>query len=340
MLFRYHFNVPTFRVLKLTDKMKNLAIISGGFSSEIIIARKSAKNIFNSIDTSKYSPHIVEITEEGWYYGTEKIAVIDKNDFSAMVNGEKLNFDLVFITIHGTPGEDGKLQGYFDAIGMPYVNSNVYASSLSFNKWACNMFLQNFGVKIAKSVFLRKNDPVHIEMISRRLGFPCFVKPNDAGSSFGVTKVKEASQLEDAIKHAFTEGKEIVIESAMMGTEVTCGAFKTRQGIFPLPPTEIVSDGDFFDFDAKYEGKSQEITPARISEKETMEVQKMTLLIYQILGLSGIARADFILQNGVPYLIEVNTTPGMSDASLIPQQVAAAGLELKQVFTDILDSVG
>lgn len=318
--------------------MKQIAIISGGYSSEIIISRKSAVTIFKNIDRSKFTPHIIEINKEGWFYINEDQTQveIDKNDFSATVKGTKILFDICFITIHGTPGEDGKLQGYFDSIQMKYINSGVYASSLSFNKWACNQFLQTFGIKVAKSVFLRKYDVVNINLIQRRLGFPCFVKPNDAGSSFGISKVNDESGLAKAIELAFSEGEEVVIESAMEGPEVTCGVYRTKNGTVPLPLTEIVTDAEFFDFDAKYEGNSNEITPARVNPKITMEVQKTTLLIYQILGLKGFARADYILVDGKPGLIEINTTPGMSDASLIPQQVTAAGLDLKEVISEII----
>ena len=319
--------------------MKQLAIISGGFSSEVIISRKSAVTIFKNIDSQFYQPHIIEINNDGWFYINEKEEKIevDKNDFSVTIGTKKIKFDLCFITIHGTPGEDGKLQGYFDAIGMKYINASVYASSLSFNKWACNQFLQSFGISVAKSVFLRKNDPVNPLVIQRRLGFPCFVKPNDAGSSFGVTKVKSEDQLMNAITNAFDEGDEVIIEQAMEGPEVTCGVFKTKKGTIPLPITEIITDADFFDFEAKYEGNSQEITPANIDPKIAMDVQKTTLLIYQILGLKGIARADYILVKNKPHLIEINTTPGMSEESLIPQQVAAAGLNLKDVFSEIIE---
>jgi D-alanine-D-alanine ligase len=318
--------------------MKQIAIISGGYSSEIIISRKSAVTIFKNIDRSKFTPHIIEINKEGWFYINEDQTQveIDKNDFSATVKGTKILFDICFITIHGAPGEDGKLQGYFDSIHMKYINSGVYASALSFNKWACNQFLQTFGIKVAKSVFLRKNDSVNINMIQRRLGFPCFVKPNDAGSSFGISKVNNESGLAKAIELAFSEGQEVVIEAAMEGPEVTCGVYQTKNGTVPLPLTEIVTDAEFFDFNAKYEGNSQEITPARVNPKITMEVQKTTLLIYQILGLNGFARADYILVDGKPGLIEINTIPGMSDASLIPQQVKAAGLDLQEVLGEII----
>jgi D-alanine-D-alanine ligase len=269
---------------------------------------------------------------------TEKYP-IDKNDFSFVQNGQKQTFDFAYITIHGTPGENGILQGYFDLIGMKYSCCGVLAASLTFNKFVCNRYLQAFGANIAKSVLLRQGDAYQADEILATVGLPCFVKSNVGGSSFGVTKVKEASQLNDAIAIAFNEGAEVIIESFLQGTEITCGMYKTHNKTVVFPITEVVSENDFFDYDAKYNGQVKEITPARISDELTAEVQRQTAKYYDILGCKGIVRIDYIISpDGVPHVLEANTTPGMTPTSFIPQQVRAAGLDIKDVMADIIES--
>ena len=314
---------------------KNIAIVAGGYSSEMVVSMKSAETIYNNLPSEKYVKYKVVITENEWYalVSEEKIS-IDKNDFSATINNQKITFDCAYITIHGTPGEDGKLQGYLDMLNIPYTTPSQSASTLTFNKWNCNQVLANNGVNCSKSIILRsKNHSYSNEYILNEVGLPCFVKPNDGGSSFGISKVTEASKLNEAIENAFSQGKEVMIETFMAGPEVTCGAYKHNGKIFALPITEIVSKNDFFDFEAKYNGLSDEITPARISDELTHEVKELTKKVYQLLDLNGIIRIDYILKNNKPHVIEVNTTPGMSSASLIPQQVAyQENIELGQLL--------
>jgi len=262
---------------------------------------------------------------------------LNKNNFTYELNGEVSSFDIAFITIHGTPGEDGKLQAYFDMIELSYVNSGVFSSSLTFNKWACNQFLSQFGFNAAKSMLLRVNDEINIQSIGKELGYPCFVKPNDGGSSFGISKVSKEEQLSDAILIAFSEGKEVVIESTLIGREVTCGMYNNGSEIIVLPITEILTENEFFDYEAKYNGESNEVTPADIPPELTLEIQSISKEIYQILGLKAIARIDYIIDvNNVINVIEINTNPGMTEESLVPQQVKSAGLSLKNVLSEIL----
>lgn len=321
--------------------MKHIAIVAGGDSSEVVVSLKSAQGIKSFIDQNVYKTTIVTIIGDEWnavVSETEKYP-IDKNDFSFVQNGQKQTFDFAYITIHGTPGENGILQGYFDLIGMKYSCCGVLAASLTFNKFVCNRYLQAFGANIAKSVLLRQGDAYQADEILATVGLPCFVKSNVGGSSFGVTKVKEASQLNDAIAIAFKEGAEVIIESFLQGTEITCGMYKTHNKTVVFPITEVVSENDFFDYDAKYNGQVKEITPARISDELTTEVQRQTAKYYDILGCKGIVRIDYIISpDGVPHVLEANTTPGMTPTSFIPQQVRAAGLDIKDVMADIIES--
>ena len=321
--------------------MKHIAIVAGGDSSEVVVSLKSAQGIKSFIDQNVYKTTIVTIIGDEWnavVSETEKYP-IDKNDFSFVMNGEKQRFDFAYITIHGTPGENGILQGYFDLIGLKYSCCGVLAASLTFNKFVCNRYLQGFGAKIAQSVLLRKGDSYNGEEILATVGLPCFVKSNVGGSSFGVTKVKEASQLDASIQRAFAEGDEVIIESFLQGTEITCGMYKTHNKTVVFPITEVVSENDFFDYDAKYNGQVKEITPARISDELTTEVQRQTAKYYDILGCKGIVRIDYIISpDGVPHVLEANTTPGMTPTSFIPQQVRAAGLDIKDVMADIIES--
>ncbi|HLP06514.1 MAG TPA: D-alanine--D-alanine ligase [Paludibacter sp.] len=320
---------------------KNIAIVAGGDSSEVVVSLKSAAGLHSFMDKEKYNVFIVTIVGKTWqveWSDTEKIA-IDKNDFSFTRNGEKTVFDFAYITIHGTPGENGILQGYFDLIGLPYSCCGVLAAAITFNKFTCNQYLKGFGVKVSESLVLRSGQSVTNEEVASKIGFPCFVKPNVGGSSFGVTKVKSVEQLQPAIQLAFGEGHEVMIEAFMSGTEITCGIYKTKTKTQVLPITEVVSENEFFDYDAKYKGQVQEITPARISAELTERVQKLTSAIYDILDCKGIVRIDYIISEGdVINLLEVNTTPGMTATSFIPQQVAAAGLDIKDVMTEIIEN--
>lgn len=320
---------------------KKIAIIAGGDSSEIVISLKSAEGLYSFIDKDKYDLYIATIKKGEWNVrlADGEQVPIDKNDFSFLEKDQKQHFDFAYITIHGTPGEDGRLQAYFDMIDMPYSSCGMLASTITFNKFVCNQYLHNFGVKIAKSIHLFKGQEVSNEEVVQRLGLPVFVKPNDGGSSFGVTKVKNESDIQLAIEKAFKEGKEVVIESFISGTEVTCGCYKTDKVTRLLPISEVISENEFFDFDAKYNGQVKEITPARISQELTEKVQSETSRIYDILGAKGLIRVDYIIpEDGEPVLLEINTTPGMTATSFIPQQVRAAGLDIKDVMTEIIEN--
>lgn len=314
--------------------MKNIAVLEGGYSHEKVISLLSAETVFQNIDKEKYNPIKVRIDEEGWFafYQGEKIA-INRSDFSF----GNVKFDFAFIVIHGTPGEDGKLQAYFDMLGMPYSSASHLATTLTFNKFACNQYLKNFGVKVAEAVLIRQDEVYNSNEIIDKVGLPCFVKPADGGSSFGVTRVVEESELKDAVSLALEHGSQAIIESFMSGREVTNGIYKGKEGVKVLPITEIVTKNSFFDFDAKYKGESEEITPADLPLEMEQKVKAETKRIYEILDLDGVCRADYIIQGEEPYLIEINTVPGMSDASLIPQMAAYEGVELKQMLTEIIE---
>jgi D-alanine-D-alanine ligase len=317
---------------------KNIAIVAGGDQSEVIVSLKSAAGIYSFLDKEKFNPYIVTIIGKEWTveYAGEKIT-IDKNDFSFTYNNQKIIFDFAYITIHGMPGEDGKLQGYFDMMRIPYSSCGVLAAALTFNKFFCNNYLKVFGIKVAESILFRKGETISAEEVVEKLGLPCFIKPNAGGSSFGVTKVKSMEQIIPAIDNAFTEGNEVIIESFLQGTEVTCGIYKTKNQKVVLPVTEVVSENEFFDFNAKYNGQVQEITPARLSEELTKKVQQLTSSIYDIIDAKGIIRVDYIITGSEAiYLLEVNTVPGMTKTSFIPQQVKAAGLNITEVMTEVI----
>lgn len=318
-----------------------IAIVAGGDSSEVVVSLKSAAGLLSFMDRARYNVYQVTLTKEAWVVNiTENEQVeIDKSDFSFTNQGNKIKFDFAYITIHGTPGEDGILQGYFDLIGIPYSNCGVLPSAITFNKFICNQYLKSFGVKISESVLLRSGQRIKSEEVAQKIGFPCFIKPNAGGSSFGVTKVNSEEDVQPAIEKAFKEGNEVMIEAFMQGIEVTCGMYKTKSKSIVLPVTEVVPHNDFFDFDAKYKGEVDEITPARINPELTARIQKLTAAIYDILGCKGIIRIDYIITEGdVINLLEVNTTPGMTTTSFIPQQVRAAGMEMKDVLTDIIEN--
>lgn len=315
--------------------MKNVGIICGGFSSEFDISVKSARNIQENFPDT-FNAHLVYLQKDGWFVelGNERVE-LNSVDFTFNNGSDKI--DVVIVYIHGDPGENGKIQAYLEMIGLPYVNSGPLASQLSFDKWYCNQFLTGMGYKTAKSIYLPNSNKLpSTESIIEELGLPIFVKPCDSGSSYGIAKVKEKSKLQDAIKEAFAEGETVILESFLDGTEVTCGLYRSENGIQALPLTEIVSENDFFDFEAKYQGLSDEITPARISDELTQEVQSISKDIYQLLNLKSIARIDYMIVDGKPYIIEVNTTPGFSNESIVPKMIAAANISTKDFWTEIM----
>lgn len=318
-----------------------VAIVAGGDSSEWQVSLRSAAGLNEFIDSERYQKYLVTIVGTTWQVelpSGEKLP-IDKNDFSFMLDGEKVKFDFAYITIHGTPGENGILQGYFDLIGLPYSCCGVLAASLTFDKYTCNQYLKSFGVNVAESVWLHRGDKIDEKLIAEKVGLPCFVKPCDGGSSFGVTKVKTLEEMPLAIEKAFAEGKEVMVEALMTGTEVTCGMYRTREKEVVFPITEVVTANEFFDYDAKYNGQVEEITPARLSEEWTRNVQNETRKIYSALNAKGIIRVDYIIEpSGKINLLEVNTTPGMTATSFIPQQVRAAGLDIRDVMSDIIEN--
>lgn len=317
-----------------------IAIVAGGDSSELPVSLRSAEGIYSFIDKEKYELYIVEMQGLRWEARLPGggMAPIDRNDFSFIHEGKKVNFDFAYITIHGTPGENGLLQGYFNMIRIPYSCCGVLPAALTFNKFACNQYLKGFGIRISESMMLRRGFEVLDEEVINKVGLPCFIKPNEGGSSFGTTKVKTKEQIQPAIEKAFEEADEVMIEAFMAGTEITCGCYKTKNKEVVFPITEVVTENEFFDYGAKYDGQSQEITPARIPDDVAERVQLLTLAIYDILGCSGIIRVDYILTEGNKInLLEVNTTPGMTAASFIPQQVEAAGMDIKDVMTDIIE---
>lgn len=320
---------------------RTIAIVAGGDSSEYIVSLRSAQGIYSFIDKEKYNLYIVMMKGLDWHVQLpdETTCPIDRNDFSFQLNGEKITFDFAYITIHGTPGENGRLQGYFDMMGIPYSCCGVLAAALTFNKFVCNQYLRGFGVRIAEALSLRQGQTVSDNDVIEKIGLPCFIKPSLGGSSFGVTKVKTREQIQPAIAKAFEEGEEVVIEAFMDGTEITCGCYKTKDKSVVFPITEVVTHNEYFDFDAKYNGQVDEITPARIPNELRDRVQMLTSAIYDILGAQGIIRIDYIITEGDKInLLEVNTTPGMTPTSFIPQQVRAAGLNITDVMTDIIEN--
>ena len=322
---------------------RNIAIVCGGDSSEHDVSLRSAQGLYSFFDKERYNVYIVDIKALDWKVELPGglTAKIDRNDFSFTEDGQKRCFDYAYITIHGTPGENGRLQGYFDLIGLPYSTSGVLVEAMTFDKFVLNQYLRGYGVSVAESLLIRKGyeELVSDEEIERQIGMPCFVKPAADGSSFGVTKVKNADQLAPAIRKAMMESPEVMVESFLDGTEITQGCYKTREKTVLLPITEVVTSNEFFDYDAKYNGQVQEITPARIAPEVAERVSKVTSHIYDILRCNGIIRIDYIIsKEGKISMLEVNTTPGMTATSFIPQQVRAAGLEMKDVLADIVEN--
>lgn len=325
---------------------KIIAIVAGGDSSEHDVSLRSAAGIYSWIDKEKYDVYIVEISHEGWYahLPSGKLSPVYRHNFSFKDEwGKDVKPDYAYITIHGTPGEDGTLQGYFDLISVPYSTSGVLIESLTFNKFALNQFLKNFGVKVAEDLLIRKGQEVDPKQVVATVGLPCFIKPNAGGSSFGITHCKTIDDVIPAIGKAMNESDEVLIESELKGTEISNGVYRTKSGgLKVLPITEVVPKTDFFDYDAKYNGLVEEITPARLSEETTKRVQALTGAIYDILGASGIIRIDYIIGKNeagddVVNMLEINTTPGMTATSFIPQQVRAAGMEMHDVLNEIIE---
>ncbi|MCL6524113.1 MAG: D-alanine--D-alanine ligase [Thermoflavifilum sp.] len=323
---------------------QRIAVVCGGYSGEYEISLLSADTVMQHLQTAGYEVHKVLITKDGWFAisPTGERFPIDKNDFSALYPGQRLHFDVVFNIIHGTPGEDGRLQGYLDMLGIPYTGCNAITSAITFNKSFCNRVVQSFGVvKVAQSVHLMKDQPFDIEKLKAFLHFPCFVKPAEGGSSVGASKVKHADELEQAIQKAFAVDQQILIETFIKGRELTCGLFADiHQHITVLPITEIIPHKEFFDYEAKYTpGVSDEITPARISIDVRNRIADVAKTIYIKFNCKGLVRIDFILEEGTNdlYFLEINTIPGQSANSIVPQQIKAAGLELGEVYRQLIE---
>lgn len=311
----------------------------GGYSSEYEISLKSGNVVYQFLDQSKYKGFRVHILKEKWVYvdDNDQEFPIDRNDFSTNVNGHKITFDAVFNAIHGTPGEDGLMQAYFELLHIPQSSCDYYQAALTFNKRDLLSVLKPYGIKTATSYYLNAGDVVDKADIVKKVGLPCFVKPNKSGSSFGISKVKAIEELPAAIETAYKEDAEIIIESFLDGVEVSVGVINYQGTITVLPMTEIVSENDFFDYEAKYLGKSQEITPARISPELTEKVAATAKKAYEVLNMKGFSRSEFIIVNNEPYMLEMNTIPGLTTESLIPQQARAAGISLTDLFTNAIE---
>ena len=321
--------------------MKTIAIVAGGDSSEFEISVKSASKVSNIL-SSRYITYIITIRGTNWYWEDQKgrFHNIDKNDFSLIADEYRIRFDAVFIAIHGTPGENGLLQGYFDMMSIPYTSCGAFCSALTFNKQACKLFLKEYKIPMADAVLIREGDKIDHVSIINQTGLPCFVKPNDSGSSFGVTKVKKLEELLSAIETAFMESNEVLIEAFMDGREVACGVVKTKSKAIVLPVTEIISKNEFFDYEAKYTpGQSEEVTPADLPPEVSNEIQRLSSLIYDLLGCRGIVRVDFIVIGQNPYFLEINTIPGMTEESLIPKQAEAAEIPLEELYSMVVEDL-
>lgn len=324
---------------------RNIAIVCGGDSSEHDVSLRSAQGLYSFFDKERYHVYIVDVKGTDWHVNLDNgdIVPIDKNDFSFVQAGTTVYFDYAYITIHGQPGENGVMQGYFNLIHLPYSTSGVLVEALTFNKYVLNNYLRSFGVNVADSLLLRRGESYDEKEIERRLGMPCFVKPAADGSSFGVSKVKEADRLAPALRVAFMESDEVMVEGFLDGMEISQGIYKTKEKTVVLPATEVVTSNEFFDYDAKYNGQVKEITPARLSPETAAKVSAETARIYELLHANGIIRIDYIISKDsegcdVVNMLEINTTPGMTATSFIPQQVRAAGLDIKEVLTEIVEN--
>lgn len=333
----------------MKTQKRTVAIVCGGDSSEHDVSLRSAQGLYSFFDHERYDIYIVDVKGTDWHVNLDngEIVEIDKNDFSFKLDGKHIYFDYAYITIHGQPGENGVMQGYFDLIHLPYSTSGVLVEAMTFDKYVLNNYLRGFGVNVADSILLRRGESYDEQAIADRLGMPCFVKPAADGSSFGVSKVKNADQLAPALRVAFMESDEVMIEGFLDGVEISQGVYKTAEKSVVLPATEVVTSNEFFDYDAKYNGQVQEITPARLAPETAAKVAAETSRIYDILHANGIIRIDYIISRGKGSngeevdkvnMIEINTTPGMTATSFIPQQVKAAGLNMTDVLTDIVEN--
>ena len=329
----------------MENSKRTIAIVCGGDSSEHDVSLRSGQGLYSFFDKERYNIYLVDVKGTDWHVALDngETIEIDKNDFSFVMNGKHVYFDYAYITIHGQPGENGVMQGYFDLIHLPYSTSGVLVEAMTFDKYVLNNYLRGFGINVADSILLRRGEAYDEEEIAKRIGMPCFVKPAADGSSFGVSKVKNADQLAPALRVAFMESNEVMIEGFLDGTEISQGIYKTAEKTVVLPATEVVTTNEFFDYDAKYNGQVQEITPARLSPETGEEVAKTTSRIYDILHANGIIRIDYIISKDKDgkdkvNMLEINTTPGMTVTSFIPQQVRAAGLDIKDVLSEIVEN--
>ena len=318
---------------------KNIAIIMGGYSSEFEISIKSGNVVYNTLDKEKYNAYRVHVFKDKWVFvnDMDEEFDIDKNDFSVLVNETRITFDCVFNAIHGSPGEDGYMQGYFELLNIPQTSCGMYQAALTFNKRDLLATLKPHGIKTAESYYINIGDSIDENAIVAKVGLPCFVKANKAGSSYGISKVYKKEDLKAAIENSFKEDNEIIIEQFLDGVEVSVGVISYNGETKVLPITEIVSENDFFDYQAKYEGKSQEITPARISKDYEQKTRKVAKQIYEVLGMTGFSRSEFIFKNDEPYLLEMNTVPGLTNESILPQQAAKAGISMEDLFNNAIE---
>lgn len=319
---------------------KNIAIIMGGYSSEVDISIKSGNVVYQNISKEIYNTYKVHILKNKWVLVDDNNIEypINRHDFSVEINGEKIVFDVVFNAIHGSPGEDGTILAYFDLIGLKHTSAPFYQMALTFNKRDCLSVVKQYGVKTANSYYLNKGDNINVEEIIEKVGLPCFVKPNNAGSSFGISKAKTTEELIPAIEKAYKEDTEILIEAFLDGPEITIGVIQYHDKIKVLPMTEIITENDFFDYEAKYLGKSEEITPAQISDELHQKLEKIAAYVYKVLNMSGFSRSEYIIVNGEPYFLEMNTVPGLTAESIIPQQAAEAGISLQELFHNAVET--
>ncbi len=321
---------------------KNIAVVAGGFSGEALISYQSGTAIINSIDSEKYDVYLIKITKQNWFYedNNMKVFLIDRNDFSLTIDNTKILFDGVFIAIHGTPGEDGKIQGYFDMIGIPYNTCTSIVSSLTFNKNLCKKVVASFGVNTARSLHFYKQDKIDLLLIKKELKFPLFIKPSNGGSSIGMSKVDDAKQLKQAIKKAFDEDDEILIEEYIKGIELTCGIIQSKNKMIVFPITQIVPIGrPFFDYEAKYLDQSNEITPAPVDIEIENKCKSLSAFLYKKLDCRGICRFDYIYSNDKFYFLEVNTVPGQTNKSIVPQQALSMGISQKELCQMSIDDM-
>ena len=321
---------------------KKIALVTGGYSGEAQISYKSVKTVFNHLDTSKYDIYIVDIRKDGWWYqeqlGEDK-SPVRKSDFTIEVNGQTISFDAIFLCIHGTPGEDGRLQGYFDLLELPYTSCDAATSALSFNKRYTVAVAAFGGISVAKSIHLFKHTPIKPSSILSNLKLPVFVKPNNGGSSIGMSKVHDPDKLAEALEKAFKEDDQVLVEEFIQGREFTIGVYKSQGKIHTLPFTEVITENDFFDFEAKYQGKSKEITPADVPSEWKTNIENAATRVYEVLNCRGMVRIDFIYNDATnePYMLEVNTVPGQSEASIIPMQVRANGMDLMDFYSLLIE---